>query len=317
VHRMVAFSRQQMLKPRKIELNRLVSGMSDMLRRSLSANIEIEMRLPDGLWTARADPGQVEDSLLNLAINARDAMPDSGRLIVETANLSLDAERAAHEPELMAGDYVMLAVSDTGVGMTPEVLMRAVQPFFTTKEVGKGSGLGLSMVYGFAKQSGGHMKIYSEAGHGCTVKLYLPRYVGALEVPAEAVRAPPAGGSETILVVEDDELVRTYVVGQLKTLGYSILEAKDGPAALALIADGRRIDLLFSDVMLPGGLLGPQLLEQARAHVQGLRALLTSGYSEATVLPRQLDSSVRLLQKPYSRQDLAAHIRAALDAKPE
>ena len=317
VHRMVAFSRQQMLKPRKIDLNRLVSGMSDMLRRSLSANIEIEMRLPDGLWTARADPGQVEDSLLNLAINARDAMPDGGRLIVETANVSLDAERAAQEPELVAGDYVMLAVSDTGVGMTPEVLMRAVQPFFTTKEVGKGSGLGLSMVYGFAKQSGGHMKIYSEAGHGCTVRLYLPRYVGALEVPAEAVRAPPAGGSETILVVEDDELVRTYVVGQLKTLGYSILEAKDGPTALALIAGGRRIDLLFSDVMLPGGLLGPQLLEQARGHVPGLRALLTSGYSEATVLPRQLDSSVRLLQKPYSRQDLAAHIRAALDARPE
>jgi PAS domain S-box-containing protein len=314
VRRMAAFSRQQTLKPRKIELNRLVAGMNEMLRRTLSANIEIEMKLADGLWTAVADPGQVENSLLNLAINARDAMPEGGRLIIETANVALDAAYADRDTEVAPGDYVLLAVSDTGVGMAPEVLARAVQPFFTTKEVGKGSGLGLSMVYGFAKQSGGHLKIYSEAGHGCTVKLYLPRFVGAAEATADAVRAAPAGSGETILVVEDDELVRHYVVGQLRSLGYDVVEARDGAAALALLAAGRPIDLLFTDVMLPGGLLGPQLLEQARARLPGLRALFTSGYSEANVMPRQLsDNAIRLLQKPYSRQDLAAQIRAALD----
>ena len=314
VHRMVAFSRQQMLKPRKIELNRLVDGTGDMLRRSLSANIEIEMRLADGLWTARADPGQVEDSLLNLALNSRDAMPAGGRLTIETANVVLDADGAAHDSEMSPGDYVMLSVSDTGVGMTPEVLARAVQPFFTTKEVGRGSGLGLSMVYGFAKQSGGHMKIASEAGRGCTVKLYLPRFIGDADPATDATRTGLVGGSERILVVEDDEMVRSYVAGQLRSLGYDIVEASDGAAALTLIAAGRRFDLVFTDVMLPGGLLGPQLLAQARAQVPGLKALFTSGYSEAAVLPAHLDGTVRLLQKPYSRHSLASHVRAALDA---
>jgi two-component system CheB/CheR fusion protein len=315
VRRMAAFSRQQVLKPRMIEMNRLIADMARLLQRSLSANIKIDIRLADDLWTARADPGQVEDSFLNLALNARDAMPDGGRIIIETANVTLDADLAARESELTPGDYTMLSVSDTGMGMTPEVLARAVQPFFTTKDVGKGSGLGLSMVYGFAKQSGGHLKIYSEAGHGCAVKLYLPRFVGPVEAPPEPTRATPTGGSETILVVEDDELVCDYVVGQLKSLGYDILEAKDGSTALAMISGGRRIDLLFSDVMLPGGMLGPQLLEQARAHLPGLKALLTSGYSEATILPRRIGEVVQLLQKPYSRKDLATQIRAVLDGK--
>ena len=235
--------------------------------------------------------------------------------MIETGNATLDAEYAARDSDVTAGDYVMLAVSDTGSGMTPEVTAHAVQPFFTTKEVGKGSGLGLSMVYGFVKQSGGHMKIYSEPGHGCIVKLYLPRFVGAADLPTDVPRTGPAHGSETILVVEDDKSVRNYVVDQLRTLGYDILEASDGPAALALIAAGRPIDLLFTDIMLPGGLLGPQLLEHARARMPHLRALFTSGYSEATALPRQRNGiAAPLLKKPYSRQDLAFQIRAALDA---
>ena len=315
VRRMIAFSRQQMLKPRKIDLNRLVAGMIDLLRRSLSANIEIVTRPAEGLWTALADPGQVEEALLNLAINSRDAMSEGGRLVIETGNATLDAEYAAHDSDMTAGDYVMLAVSDTGSGMTPEVAARAVQPFFTTKEVGKGTGLGLSMVYGFVKQSGGHMKIYSEPGHGCVVRLYLPRFVGAADPAGDVPRPGPAHGSETILVVEDDKSVRNYVVDQLRTLGYDILEAGDGPAALALLAAGRRIDLLFTDIMLPGGLLGPQLLEQARARMPQLRALFTSGYSDAAALPGQLNGvAALLLKKPYSRQDLAFQIRAALDA---
>ena len=315
VHRMVAFSRQQMLKPRQIELNRLIGDAREMLRRSLTANIELEMRLAPDLWTARADPGEVEGSLLNLALNARDAMPAGGRLVIETANVTLAAGDPGREPELAPGDYVVLTVSDTGVGMTPEVLARAVQPFFTTKEVGKGSGLGLSMVYGFAKQSGGHMKIISEAGHGCTVKLYLPRFIGAVDAAVEGPRAGPLGGRETILVVEDDEMVRSYVVEQLRSLGYDILEARDGNAALALIRDGQRFDLMFTDVMLPGGLLGPQLLAEARAEVPGLKALFTSGYTEGAALFEPSDEAVRLLRKPYSRQNLAACVRAALDAK--
>jgi PAS domain S-box-containing protein len=315
VHRMAAFSRQQVLQPRPVEMNRLITDMASMLQRSLRADVEVDMRLDDALWTARADPGQVEDAFLNLALNAQDAMPEGGRLIIETANVTVAADEAARETELTPGDYIVLSITDTGVGMTPEVLARAVQPFFTTKEFGKGSGLGLSMVYGFAKQSGGHLKISSEVGHGCTVKLLLPRFVGTVEATPEPAAIPVEGGSETILVVEDDELVLAFVAHQLKGLGYHVLDAKDGPTALAIIAGGARIDLLFSDVMLPHGLLGPKLLEQARAHLPGLRALLTSGYTDANTLSRQLDDTVGLLQKPYRRRDLAAQIRATLDAE--
>ena len=210
---------------------------------------------------------------------------------------------------------MLIAVTDTGHGIPTDILDRVFEPFFTTKGVGRGTGLGLSMVYGFAKQSGGHLKINSEVGHGCTVKLLLPRFVGTVEAPTEPVATPTAGGSETILVVEDDDLVLAYVTHQLADLGYHVLDAKDGPTALAIISGGQRIDLLFSDVMLPGGLLGPKLLEEARAHLPGLRALLTSGYSGPTAPPHQLDDTVQLLQKPYRRRDLAAQIRAALDAK--
>jgi len=316
VHRMVAFSRQQTLNPRRIDLNELVARMSQMLRPTLSANIEIELKLAPTACMAIADAGQVEDSLLNLALNARDAMPDGGWLTIETANVTLDNSYVARDSELKPGAYVMMAVSDTGAGMTPEVLAQAVQPFFTTKEVGKGSGLGLSMVYGFVKQSGGHLDIYSEVGHGTTVKLYLPRSSDGIEAASKTEPEPPRGGSETILVVEDDELVRRYVVEQLRRLGYRIIEAGTGAAALAQAASGQHFDLLFTDVMLPGGMLGPELLDEMRRRLPGLRALFTSGYSEDHVLPRERGTgAVRLLQKPYSRQRLAAEIRAALDAK--
>jgi len=316
VHRMVAFSRQQTLNPRRIDLNELVARMGEMLRPSLSANVEIEIKPAPEPCMAIADAGQVEDSLLNLALNARDAMPNGGKITIATANVTFDATYVARDLELRPGSYVMISVTDTGAGMTPEVLARAVQPFFTTKEVGKGSGLGLSMVYGFVKQSGGHLDIYSEVGFGTTVKLYLPRSVDGIEASTKSDLASPTGGSETILVVEDDELVRRYVVEQLRGLGYQILEAGTGAAALALAATGRHFDLLFTDVMLPGGMLGPELLDEMRRRLPGLRGLFTSGYSEDHVLSRERRTgAVRLLQKPYSRQRLAAEIRAALDTK--
>lgn len=317
VHRMVAFSRQQTLSPCRIDLNDLVTRMSQMLRPSLSSNIEVELKLAPNLWAAMADSGQVEDSLLNLALNSRDAMPQGGKLTVETANVALGHDNLPKDSELGPGDYVTLTVGDTGVGMPPEILAQAIQPFFTTKEIGKGSGLGLSMVYGFVKQSGGHLDIDSDAGKGCRVRIYLPRYVGVSKPQVKTAAEKPVGGDETILVVEDEELVRGHVADQLRSLGYRILEAHDAAAALTIVDAGDRFDLLFTDVMLPGGVLGPQLLEQIRRRRPSLKALFTSGYSQDHVLPRERHlGTVRLLQKPYTRQHLAAEIRAALDARP-
>ncbi|QEX22162.1 hypothetical protein FRZ61_20920 [Hypericibacter adhaerens] len=317
VHRMVAFSRQQTLNPAEIAPNELVMRVSQMLRPSLSANIAVELKLADGLWPAIVDTGQLEDSILNLAINARDAMPDGGILTIETANTVFDERNPSPDPDMKPGAYVRLTVADTGVGMTPEVRAQAVQPFFTTKGVGKGSGLGLSMVYGFVKQSGGHLEIDSAPGRGCRISLYLPRSPGTPEAEAKPEAQAPLGGDETVLVVEDDELVRSYVVEQLRGFGYRIVEARDAAAALALVDAGQSFDLLFTDVMLPGGMLGPELLEQMRRRKPGLRALFTSGYSDNHVLARERDTgAVRLLQKPYSRQHLAAEIRAALGDTP-
>jgi CheY-like chemotaxis protein len=243
-------------------------------------------------------------------------MPEGGTLTFETANIVVDAVMGGPDSELRPGSYVMMAVSDTGTGMAPEVMAQAVQPFFTTKEVGKGSGLGLSMVYGFVKQSGGHFEIDSAVGLGTSIKLYLPRYVGATAPETPSASRPPVGGTETILVVEDDALVRGFVVEQLRSLGYDIIEAHDGAAALALLAAGAKFELLFTDVMLPGNILGPQILDEMRRQQPNLRALFTSGYSEEHVLPRERGpNAVKLLQKPYSLQHLAAEIRAALDAK--
>jgi PAS domain S-box-containing protein len=315
-HRLLAFSRRQTLQPHAFDLNQLVTGLRDLLHRTLGENIEIEISLRRGLWMAIADRGQVENSLLNLAINARDAMPAGGRLTIETSNSQLDAAYAAANAEVTPGDYVMLAVSDTGTGMTPGVLERAFEPFFTTKEVGKGTGLGLSMVYGFAKQSGGHAKIYSEVGHGTTIRLYLPRAdaddVALLD--AAAAPAPMPRGHEKVLVVEDDPAVRRVVVKQLTELGYHVLEAEDGRKALAMISSGAAIDLLFTDVVMPGGLSGRQLAAAAKAHLPALKVLYTSGYTENSIVHHgKLDPGVYLLSKPYQKPDLAQKLREVLD----
>jgi len=316
VRQLLAFSRRQTLVPEALDFTALVSGLEDLLRRTLGGDIEIEMRSSPGLWTAFADRGQVESALLNLVINARDAMPAGGKLTIETRNVHLDADYAASNAEVTPGDYVMLAVTDTGAGMPPEVLERAMEPFFTTKEVGKGSGLGLSMIYGFAKQSHGHLKIYSEVGHGTTVRLYLPRQLGeAVSAPeASVVPAQDVRSGETILVVEDDADVRAFVVAQLRELGYRVIESVDGPQAKQILASDTPIDLLFTDVVMPGGLTGRQIADAAKKQRPQLKMLFTSGYTENSIVHQgKLDPGVHFLSKPYKRRELAAAVRTALD----
>jgi len=319
VGQLLAFSRRQALAPETLDFNRLAEGMEDLLHRTLGEAVEIETKLAPNPWPAMADKGQVESALLNLAINARDAMPNGGKLTIETGNVHLDDDYAERNAEIAPGDYAMLAVTDTGVGMPPEVLERAFEPFFTTKETGRGTGLGLSMIYGFAKQSGGHLKIYSEVGHGTTVRLYLPRAsmtVEAATAPKPAQVDHPRGG-ETILVVEDDADVRAYVVGQLRDLGYNVIEAVDGPRAQTILESESPIDLLFTDVIMPGGMTGRNLAERAKARRPDLRTLFTSGYTENSIIHQgKLDPGVYLLSKPYRRQELARKIREVLDASP-
>ena len=319
VHRLLAFSRRQALNPQEIDVNALVSGAEELLRRTLGDDIEIEMKPRSGLWPAFADKSQVENALLNLAINARDAMPAGGKLTIETANVHLDEDYAARNLEVVSGDYVLMAVSDTGVGMSQETLERAFEPFFTTKETGKGTGLGLSMIYGFAKQSRGHVKIYSEVGHGTTVRVYLPRQVheaARATLDAGAALQIPRGG-ETILVVEDDADVRAFVERQLQDLGYVVLTAPDGPAARKILETDLPIDLLFTDVVMPGGITGRKLAEEAKLHRPGLRTLFTSGYTENSIIHQgRLDPGVHLLSKPYKRQDLALKLREVLESPP-
>jgi PAS domain S-box-containing protein len=315
-HRLLAFSRQQTLIARNVDFNRLITDMGDLLRRALGEHIDVELKLAGDLWPALADSGQVENSVLNLAINARDAMPDGGKLTVETSNAHLDEDYAAHNAEVTPGDYVMMAVSDTGSGMSQEVLAHVFEPFFTTKEVGKGTGLGLSMIYGFAKQSGGHVKIYSEVGHGTTVRLYLPRLISAVAATSPAAPAPMTGkgGGETILVVEDNPDVRRLVLRQLRDLGYAVIEAANGPQALKILEDSATIDLLFTDVVMPGGMTGRQLAEAAKSRRPNLKTLFTSGYTEDSILRLgKLDPGVRLLSKPYRKHELATRVREALD----
>ena len=313
-HRLLAFSRQQMLVTRSVDFNRLVGDMDQLLRRTLGEHVEIELKLAADLWPALADSGQVENSLLNLAINARDAMPEGGKLTIETGNVHLDDDYAGNNAEVTPGDYVMMTVTDTGTGMPPDVLAHVFEPFFTTKEVGKGTGLGLSMIYGFAKQSGGHAKIYSEVGHGTTVRLYLPRLTNQSKAEAAAVAPPRKGGGETILVVEDNPDVRHLVLRQLRDLGYEVIEAANGPQALKILDDGATIDLLFTDVVMPGGMTGRQLAEAAKTRRPNLKTLFTSGYTEDSILRLgKLDPGVRLLSKPYRKLELATRIREALD----
>jgi signal transduction histidine kinase/ActR/RegA family two-component response regulator len=307
---LLAFGRRQPLEPKVINLGRFARGMDDMLRRTLGEEIAIETVVDGGLWNALVDPGQLENAVLNLAINARDAMEGRGRLTIETGNILLDDDYARLHAEVSAGQYVMIAVTDTGAGMSPEIIARVFDPFFTTKPEGKGTGLGLSMVYGLMKQSGGHAKIYSEIGHGTTVKLYLPRVIqneDALEAPTSL---PIQGGSETVLVVEDDDEVRETAVALLSDLGYRVLKAPDAASALAVVESGIPIDVLFTDVVMPGTLRSTDLARKARERLPDITVLFTSGYTQnAIVHGGRLDAGVELLSKPYSREALARKIR--------
>ncbi len=313
--RLLAFSRQQPLAPGGIDMNKLVEGLQSLLNRTIGEDIDITMTLASDLPLALADPGQVENAILNLAINSRDAMPSGGRLSIETARVLLDSDYARHESELKPGAYVMVAVSDTGCGMSPEIQARVFDPFFTTKEVGKGSGLGLSMVYGFAKQSGGHVKIYSEIGLGTTVKLYLPEATSRGEPSVvKPLARPVRGRGEAILVVEDDADVRAYATTALRGLGYTVHEADDGPSAVAKLKELGAVDLLFTDVILPHGMDGGQVAAAAWRQRPDLRVLYASGYTGTAILNQgRLDANARLLNKPYRKTDLAAAVRKALD----
>jgi PAS domain S-box-containing protein len=314
-HRLLAFARQQPLSPVSMDLNETVRGMRTLLARTLGEQIEIELATAGELWHCVADPSQIENAILNLAINARDAMPNGGKLTIETANAWLDEDGAA-AAELTPGQYVMISVTDNGTGMTDEVKRKAFEPFFTTKDVGKGSGLGLAMIYGFAKQSGGHVKIYSEIGLGTSVKIYLPRsYAQPRRAEPEAEAGElPQGRGQVVLVVEDDESVRRLAVTLLGDLGYRVVEAASGAAALALAEGQPRIDLLFTDVALPGGIDGRHLSEALARKRPGLRTLFMSGYSANAIIHHgRLDPGVQLLQKPFRKRDLASAVSKALD----
>lgn len=311
---LLAFARKQPLAPSVVDVNQRVASLDPMLRRTLGEHIEIELVRGAGLWPAMVDPAQLENALLNLCLNARDAMPTGGKLTLETANAALDQRYADQHPEVVPGQYVMLAVSDTGSGIAPENLARVFEPFFTTKEKGRGTGLGLAMVYGFARQSAGHVSIYSEPDHGTTVKLYLPRAAGKPGADAAAAGEPSVrGGAETVLVVEDDEPVRQLACHELRALGYHVLEAGSGAEAMRIVEGDAPIDLLFTDVVMPGGMSGRQLVDAAQAARPGLRVLYTSGYTENAIVHHgRLDAGVMLLAKPYRRADLARAIRSAL-----
>jgi PAS domain S-box-containing protein len=315
-HRLLAFSRRQPLVPEVLSVNKLVAGMSDLMRRTLGEAILIETVLAGGLWPVLADSNQLENALINLAINARDAMPEGGRLTIETANAHLDEAYARMHEEVQPGQYVGIFITDTGIGMAPETVTHAFEPFFTTKEIGQGTGLGLSQVYGFIKQSGGHVKIYSEVGEGTTVKLYLPRYRGTENLVDEGLKTHelPRGRSELVLVVEDDPDVRDYTVEMVGDLGYSVLSAPDGASALRLLDSHRKVCLLFTDIGLPGGMNGRQLAEQALRRRPRLKVLYTTGYARNAIVHRgRLDPGVEVIFKPFTYSDLAVKIRQVLE----
>jgi PAS domain S-box-containing protein len=316
--RLLAFSRLQPLDPKPLDPGRLISGLADLLQRTLGETIALETVSAAGLWRAFADPTQLENALINLAVNARDAMTEGGRLTIETQNVLLDeAYVAAFAEPVAPGQYVLIAVSDTGHGMTQETLAQVFEPFFTTKETGKGTGLGLSQVYGFVRQTGGHIRIYSEVGEGTSVKLYLPRALGVAEQEAISEHCPlvvPDGGPETILVVEDYRELRDFSTGVLRELGYEVLEASSGRAALELLERGRDIDLLFTDVVLPDGMSGRQLADEALRRRPDLKVLFTTGYTRNAIVHNgTLDPGVNLISKPFTYQELAAKVRALLD----
>jgi CheY-like chemotaxis protein len=315
---LLAFARRQPLRPLVVNLRRVVNEMDDLLRQALGESIEIETVISGGLWNTQVDPHQMENVILNLAINARDAMQGDGKLTIEIGNAMLDDEYVLTHPDVPAGQYVMLAMSDTGSGMSPDVMERVFEPFFSTKAEGEGTGLGLSMAYGFVKQSGGHIKIYSEVGHGTTIKIYLPRSSDVEAVlPSEAIEYP-VGGSETILVVEDDPDVQTSVVDMLTGLGYRVLKANDGESALRVLNSGETIDLLFTDVVMPGLVRSADMAKEAQRIFPNIEVLFTSGYTQnAIVHGGRLDPGVHLLSKPYRREHLARKVRHLLSNRQQ
>jgi two-component system NtrC family sensor kinase len=320
VQRLLAFSRQHPLEVKSVDINRLVQNMSELLGRTIGETVAIETVLAGGLWSAAIDPNQLENAIVNLAVNGRDAMADGGRLTIETANCHLDEhyiEQAG--TDIAPGQYVMVAVSDSGTGMTREVMNRAFEPFFTTKPAGVGTGLGLSQVYGFAKQSGGHIRIYSEIGQGTTIKLYFPRFTGA-DIPVWSARvpAPPVmrtEGSETVLVVEDDAQVNRLAVEALQECGYRVLSAADGPSAVRMLDDAPPIDLLLTDVVLPNGMNGRELTEAVLRRRPAVKVLFMTGYTRNAIIHHgRLDPDIDLLTKPFTADALTRKIRRILDA---
>ncbi|RUX08109.1 response regulator, partial [Mesorhizobium sp. M2A.F.Ca.ET.037.01.1.1] len=312
--RLLAFSRQQPLAPQIIDANRLVTGMSNLLRRTLGHAIEIETVLAGGLWKTHADPSQVENAFINLAVNARDAMDEEGKLTIETANCHLDEAYAAAHPEVKAGQYVMIAVTDTGAGMAADIMAKAFEPFFTTKPATKGTGLGLSQVFGFVKQSGGHVKIYSEPGEGTTIRIYLSRFTG----PEEAAPPVKTGGrsdvpaTETVLLVEDDARVRASTAAALLELGYTVIEAAGGDEALEKLGQNAAIALMLTDIVMPG-MNGRQLAEQARKQSPSLKVVFMTGFTRNAVVHNGvLDHDVHFIAKPFTLEQLAAKLRDAL-----
>ena len=318
--RLLGFARQQVLEPKVLDLNGMICDMYELLRRTLTGDIEIERRLEPALWATRADPGQLENSVLNLVINARDAMAHGGTITIATRNVTVAASRGARDEGVEPGDYAVVEVKDSGAGMSAQVLKRVFEPFFTTKDVGKGSGLGLSMVYGFVKQSGGHVTLTSALNQGTTVHMYFPRVHASLARATVDASSPLdlPRGEELILVVEDNAEVRRTAVDILSTLGYRVLEASNGHHALQQFLQHPDIALVFSDVMLPGGMLGSQLVSKLRERRPDVRILMTSGFSESGIMNRGvLDGTIELLQKPYKVEELARRVRALLDGKEE
>jgi PAS domain S-box-containing protein len=314
IQHLLSFARKQPLRPRNVDINGTILDIAKLLRPTLGEHIEIDSILEQEVAIAHIDASQLANSLVNMAINARDAMPQGGKLLLETRNVFLDEAYAQANPDVVPGHYLMLAVSDTGTGMQATIRDRVFEPFFTTKgDSGKGTGLGLSMVYGFVKQSGGHIKIYSEEGHGTTIRLYLPPARADQDIPVLPV-APILSGNETILLVEDDALVRDFVIAQLRSLGYTTISAADGKEALARIESGIAFDLLFTDVIMPGGLNGRELADEVAKRRPGIKVLYTSGYTDHAIMHHgRLDEGVLLLSKPYRKSQLARMVRTALD----